>query len=64
MPFYHMLVDWGTPESGVMYFQKELDERIMSHIEAMNLVKGTLEFEIMNKLEFLEIDKLFNNAPN
>lgn len=64
MPFYQMPVDWSAPEKGFVYTTKEFNERIASHIEAMNLVLGTMEYEIINQIEFMELDKLFNNAPN
>lgn len=64
MPFYIMPVDWSAPGVGTAYTQTELDQRIMSHVEAMNLVPGTLEYAILNQMEFIELDRLFNNAPN
>ena len=64
MPFYIMPVDWGAPEKGFAYTTKEFNERIANHIEVMSLVPGTKEHEIINQIEFMELDKLFNNAPN
>lgn len=64
MPIYIKPVDWTAPEKGFAYTTQEFNERIASNIQAMNLVPGTLEFAVINEMEFMELDKLFNNAPN
>lgn len=64
MPFYIMPVDWSAPERGVVYMKEEFDKRIAANIEAMGLVAGTREHAIIHDIQFMELDKLFNNAPN
>ena len=62
--FYQLPVEWSAPEKGFAYTTKEFNERIAAHIEVMNLQPGTVEFEVINGMEFMVLDKLFNNAPN
>lgn len=59
-----MPIEWSAPESGFAYTKEEFEKRIAANIEAMNLVPGTMEHGIINTTEFMELDKLFNNAPN
>lgn len=64
MPFYQMPEQWSPLESGLKYTRQEFVERIASNVEAMKLEPGSLEEKIMNTIQFFELDKLFNNAPN
>lgn len=64
MPFYRMPEDWNAPEKGVAYTKEEFDRRIASNVQAMNLAPGSLEETVIGNITFIELDKLFNNAPN
>ena len=64
MPFYQIPEKWDTPESGLKYTKKEFDERIAKNVLAMNLEPGSLEDRVMNGIEFLKLDLLFNGTPN
>lgn len=67
MPFYEMPVEWSAPERGVAYMKEEFDKRVASNIvvlEAQGIVPGTLEHAVINDIQFMDLDKLFNSAPN
>lgn len=64
MPLYIRPVDWSAPERGFAYTKEEFDKRIAANIEAMGLVAGTREHAIIHETNFMELDVLFNNAPN
>ena len=64
MPFYIMPVDWSAPERGFAYTKEEFDKRITANIEAMGLVQGTREHAVIYETNFMELDRMFNNAPN